>query len=65
MYDALSTKRPYKEAFPREKCFEIIESYRGTKFDPWVLDAFFARSGEIVAVQLELCDPCPVDSPTT
>ncbi len=65
VYDALSTKRPYKEAFPREKCFEILESYRGTKFDPWVLDAFFARSSEIVAVQLELCDPCPVDSPTT
>ena len=24
VYDALSSKRPYKEAFPREKCFQIL-----------------------------------------
>lgn len=56
VYDALSSKRPYKSAFPRARCFEILEEGRGTHFDPRVLDAFFARSDEIVQVQLEYMD---------
>lgn len=59
VFDALSSKRPYKEAFPREKCFRILEEGRGTKFDPRVLDAFFRRSAEIVDVQLRLMDAAP------
>lgn len=56
VYDALSSKRPYKEPYPREKCFEILESSRGSHFDPTVLDAFFACSKEIVEVQLAFMD---------
>ena len=56
VYDALSTKRSYKEAFPREKCFKILEEGRGTHFDPHVLDAFFNRSEEIIQVQLDYMD---------
>jgi len=56
VYDALSSARPYKDPMPREKCFEILEEGRGTQFDPRVLDAFFASSEEILAVQLELVD---------
>jgi putative two-component system response regulator len=56
VFDALSSRRPYKEPFPREKCFAIIEEGRGTQFDPTVLDAFFACSDEIVDVQLALMD---------
>ena len=56
VYDALSSSRPYKDPMPREKCFEILEEGRGTQFDPRVLDAFFASSEEILAVQLELVD---------
>ena len=61
VYDALSTKRPYKEPFPRQKCFEILNEQCGKKFDPRVLEAFFARIDDIVATQLELMDPCPPD----
>ncbi len=43
VYDALSTRRVYKEAFPHEKCVEIIKDGAGKSFDP-----------EIVAVFLEL-----------
>lgn len=57
VYDALSTKRPYKEAFPREKCFEIMAEGRGTHFDPVILDAFFRRSDEIIGIQMEYMDP--------
>lgn len=56
VFDALSTKRCYKEAFPLEKCFQIMEEERGTHFDPTVLDAFFKRRGEIVDVQLRYAD---------
>jgi len=56
VYDALSTKRSYKEAFPRDKCFRILEEGRGTHFDPQVLDAFFARADDIIQIQLDYMD---------
>lgn len=56
VYDALSTKRTYKEAFPREKCFEIMKELRGSQFDPTVLDAFFHRADQIIDVQLAFMD---------
>ena len=43
VFDALSSKRPYKPAFPLAKCFGILEDNRGTHFDPAVLDAFLAQ----------------------
>lgn len=56
VYDALSSRRPYKEPFSREKCFQILEEGRGTHFDPKVLDAFFARADEIIQIQLDYMD---------
>lgn len=56
VYDALSTKRSYKDAFPREKCFAILEEGRGTHFDPKVLDAFFRRADDIINIQLDYMD---------
>jgi putative two-component system response regulator len=56
VFDALSSKRPYKPPFPREKCFAILEEGRGTHFDPRVLDAFFARSAQIIEVQIDCAD---------
>jgi putative two-component system response regulator len=56
VFDALSSKRPYKPAFPLEKCFAIMREGRGTQFDPKVLDAFFARQDDIVQVQITNAD---------
>ncbi|MEZ6125473.1 MAG: HD domain-containing phosphohydrolase [Planctomycetaceae bacterium] len=56
VFDALSSERPYKKAFSREKCFEILEGGRGKHFDPKVLDAFFSQSQQIVETQLLLMD---------
>lgn len=56
VFDALSSERPYKEPFSREKCFEILEEGRGKHFDPKVLDAFFGASDRIVDTQLSLMD---------
>jgi len=56
VFDALSSKRPYKEAYPREKCFEIMLEMRGKKLDPQMVDAFFACGQSIVEVQMQLAD---------
>lgn len=56
VFDALSCKRPYKLAFPVEKCFAIMEEGRGKHFDPDVLDAFMKCREEIVKAQIALAD---------
>lgn len=40
VYDALTTKRPYKEAFTHEKAVEIIIEGKGKGFDPNIIDVF-------------------------
>jgi HD-GYP domain-containing protein (c-di-GMP phosphodiesterase class II) len=39
-YDALVSRRPYKEPFPHEKAVEIIREGSGTMFDPRLVAAF-------------------------
>ena len=51
VYDALCSERPYKKAFPMEKCLEIMLSERGTRFDPIVLDAFFRRLADVEKIR--------------
>ncbi|MFT5285347.1 MAG: putative two-component system response regulator [Planctomycetota bacterium] len=40
VYDALSSKRPYKEAFEEEKVLATMRAQSGKQFDPEVLAAF-------------------------
>ncbi len=40
VYDALASKRVYKEAFLPDKCYDIIISESGTHFDPACVEAF-------------------------
>lgn len=56
VFDALSSRRPYKDPYPRQKCFDILKEGRGVLFDPTIVDAFFACSREIIEVQLSLMD---------
>ena len=56
VFDALSSRRPYKPAFPLAKCFHILEEGRGKHFDPTVLDAFESARDQIVQIQLEYAD---------
>ncbi|MDR1570931.1 MAG: response regulator [Clostridiales Family XIII bacterium] len=42
VYDALISKRPYKEPFTHEKAMDIMHESRGSHFDPVILDAFVA-----------------------
>ncbi len=56
VYDALTSKRPYKEPFSHEKSRELVLEGRGTQFDPVVVDAFMAREDEIVHIRESLGD---------
>ena len=56
VFDALTSARPYKEAFSVEKAFQILQEGRGQHFDPHVLDAFFARQDEVLRVMREYAD---------
>jgi len=42
VFDALTSKRPYKEPFSLEKSLEIIVSEKGKHFDPSIVDAFLS-----------------------
>ena len=56
VFDALSSKRPYKPAFPLDKCFEIIHEGSGSHFDPAVVDAFLGCREAIENVRKDLVD---------
>ena len=56
VFDALSSARPYKEAFPREKCFSIIREKVGNHFDPNIVAAFFRREADIIDIQIRYAD---------
>ncbi len=53
-FDALTSKRPYKEPYPVEVAVEIIRSERGTHFDPEVVDVFLENIGEIKQIKDEV-----------
>ncbi len=40
VYDALGSKRPYKDPFPQEMIFQTILDQKGLHFSPHVVDAF-------------------------
>jgi putative two-component system response regulator len=56
VFDALSTRRPYKPAYPIGVCFEEMERGRGEHFDPRVLDAFLRRRDDVVETQIQFAD---------
>ena len=40
VFDALTSRRPYKEAFTLDRSFEILKEGRGKHFDPVIVDVF-------------------------
>lgn len=50
VYDALISRRCYKEPFPHLVALPMMRAMRGTTFDPMVLDAFMRIEPEILAI---------------
>jgi len=47
VFDALTSKRPYKEPFSYEKSIEILQESSNSHFDPKLLVSFFEISNEL------------------
>lgn len=56
VFDALTSVRPYKDAWPLEKAIAYIEENAGSAFDPKVVEAFMARQFRIARLREELPD---------
>ena len=56
VYDALTTTRPYKEAWSHAETLTWITERGGTQFDPDVVAAFLYRAGEFDAMRERLAD---------
>ena len=50
VFDALTSPRVYKPAFPIEKALSIIEEGSGTQFDPKCVEVFMESLGEVKVI---------------
>ncbi|MGN1250357.1 MAG: HD-GYP domain-containing protein, partial [Candidatus Spyradocola sp.] len=56
VFDAVSTKRCYRDAMSLDACYDIIRSGRGTDFDPDVVDAFFMDQAKVEHIYTKMID---------
>ncbi|MBW7472849.1 response regulator [Marinobacter sp. M216] len=52
VFDALTSPRPYKEAWPMEKAVELIRENRGNHFDPDLVDLFLGNLDDFLEIKL-------------
>ncbi len=62
VYDAIRTKRVYKEAVPHEKCVEIIREHAGTQFDPVIVEVWLGIEHKFRAIADQYTTPYAADS---
>lgn len=51
VFDALVSKRPYKEPIPVDEAVRIIKMGKGTQFDPEIVDAFMKAKDIIIDIK--------------
>ena len=56
VYDALTSERPYKQAYSHEQAIDIMQEDRGRQFDPVVFDAFCAVSDKFDRIRADFAD---------
>jgi putative two-component system response regulator len=54
VFDALTSKRPYKQAYPFNKTIEIIKNESGKSFDPEVVSVFMKSCDELMELKEEV-----------
>lgn len=50
VFDAISSKRVYKEAFDLEQTFSIIEQSKGSHLDPYLVDLFLQAKENVIEI---------------
>ncbi|MDP6959399.1 MAG: PAS domain S-box protein, partial [Planctomycetota bacterium] len=56
VYDALTSKRPYKMPFPHEKAKEMIVNDSGKHFDPTIVKAFLECEEQFIEIRKQFPD---------
>jgi putative two-component system response regulator len=51
VYDALTSRRPYKPAYDEEKAFGILREGSGRHFDPRVVGVFCDHREDVLEIQ--------------
>ncbi|MDB1124005.1 HD domain-containing phosphohydrolase [Vibrio algarum] len=56
VFDALTSERPYKEAWPVEKAVNLLTEERGKHFDPQIVDLFIENLDEMLDIKSQFKD---------
>ena len=59
VFDALTSKRVYKKAWPLDDALRVIREGSGAAFDPIVVEAFFRSLPELLHIKESFGDPAP------
>ena len=62
VFDALTTNRVYRKAFPLGEALEIMKKGRGDHFDPKILDCFFDSMDRVLGIR-EVHQEAPPGAP--
>lgn len=57
VFDALTSERPYKKAWPVESAVDLIKENRGTHFDPDLVTVFLEQLPEILNIRDQFSEP--------
>jgi len=57
VFDALTSKRPYKKAWPLEKAVDLIKEESGQHFDPELVALFLQELPKIVGIKEKYAEP--------
>jgi len=60
-FDALTSKRPYKEPYPPKMAFDIIHNERGKHFDPQITDIFMDNFSDFLDIRKTFGDSEDID----
>jgi putative two-component system response regulator len=62
VFDALTSVRPYKDAWPIDQALETVRAGRGTQFDPEVVALFDRSLDDILAIKRRFSDNAVLSS---
>lgn len=63
VFDAVTTRRPYKQPWPAEKAFELIHDGAGKHFDPDLANLFLERTDEVLHIMKLYSDEPDTQTP--
>jgi len=64
VFDALCSRRVYKESWPIDKVFDELHACSGTHFDPEIVEIFFDNLDEILEIKAQFPASDPPAAPT-